>query len=324
MPIEWRDMAWLVLRHRRHEGPFNTDALAEQCQSGALHPQDFIIDSGDLDRGNMRYRKIVEILPSLAVVPTDPRAGGKPSDAPVASAPATPALKRSPTLSGAKPVDRYRPSVQAAAAKPAEPPRGAESGSRDSAHVVVTSGASRFTPEFKRNAVAGVVILGVCLGAVLGYEKFNDGKASRNLASQEDGAPTPAKVAPRSRSSEAGSSRRPRPSCSDVSLRVPSLPEAPRPSAPMAEPEPPPPVESSPSNVAVDLPQPNNDLLEGTSAPPQAPEISQAAEIAPDNFADNPSTNDHNGYNPDNGGVSPASDGPMTPVEEAPPPGPAY
>jgi hypothetical protein len=285
-------MAWLVLKRRRHEGPYNTDSLAQSCKEGRLHPQDFIIDSGDLERGSMRYRRIIEILPhivdasSQSVAPSAPVSPSPPvAPAPVAASERFRQAVQDADLVKAPEAEAHPPATDpvvepapralaAVSAYEEEAPRGA-----------------RFSPEFKRNAVAGLVIVAASFGGVIGFSKLKG--SDRQVAStpsapmravpESSGRPTREKsVTPAAPSGVSKRSRKSR-SATDVQLRVPSLPEPPRPNVPQVAaqpeplPEPPPPPDNNPQLSSSDVPQGSSSPAFDNPANPMVPESQQAA-----------------------------------------------
>jgi hypothetical protein len=73
-------MNWLVLKNRRHEGPFAEDALREFVRAGRFKAEDYAITVAQSEKGDFDYVSLRKIL-------------GLPEDAVPASPPVAPPRK---------------------------------------------------------------------------------------------------------------------------------------------------------------------------------------------------------------------------------------
>ncbi len=314
-------MGWLILKNRRHEGPFDRDVFVRGCAQGHYHLHDFVISLDDLKRGEIHYRRIMDVWPETQVFAqlAERKVSG---GAAAPSAPTPTNLPRvfsstSPTFGGVTPSQAF-----AARVNPVDLVGGEESRRRDDAESTRSApprkpevpGPATISPWAEnagfRFSPGAIGLSFVFVGAVAAglYWKPKASESSRDIASVREPRAVDARAAETPAAAPPPAARRRPVSAEDVKLRMaPRAEEAPPATSHMSTPTllpesegqvvPPPPVAEpghDPSAMALrpeEMPQPGAGLSNGEVPPPamEASEGPEPASIEPPEVYEEPS-----------------------------------
>lgn len=186
-------MDWLVLKNRRHEGPFSEDALREAYRAGRFQAEDYALTVAQSERGDFEYTSVRKVLG----LPEDSVAAPTPSVPP----PRKPVAKKTPT-----------PPPVSVAAKPAPlPVAPVASGSP----IVPQSGGRAFPWKLR----VGLVLAALGVTMLVVNRPGTESAPVRNVGSVE--APRAAAPRPASPHAEGAPNRAQR--ATEHVLRVPKI-----------------------------------------------------------------------------------------------------